>query len=198
MKILKLATFILSLSMCVVAAGGCGAQKTRYTAEIVVKNYGTITVTLDRSQAPITVDHFIKLAKSGAYDGSSFIRMQKNFVLQGGAGAKDNSTIKGEFTENGVNNQILHKQGVLSMARSEDMNSASSQFFIVLATSDTVSYSLDGKYAAFGEITDGWEVVEAICNDITPDKYIQNYYYSSMGFLAEENYITIETVNILD
>ena len=199
MKFLKLTALMLSLSMCALAVGGCsgGSGKSdTVIAEMVIKGYGTVTLTLDRSQAPITVDHFVKLAKDGSYDGSNFIRMQAGFVLQGGDGAKDNSTIKGEFSSNGVKNNIKHKKGVISMARANDPNSASSQFFIVLDTSDMVTLSLDGNYAAFGEVTDGWDVIEKICADITSDKFTSDYYGQAMGFLKEKYYITIETVKI--
>ena len=162
--------------------------------EIVVKDFGTITVTLNRKEAPITVDHFVKLAKNGAFDGSVFNRVQTGFVLQGGAGAKDDSTIKGEFKSNGVDNNILHKKGVISMARAKDPNSASSQFFIMLEDNAT----LDGDYAAFGEVTGGWDTVEKICASITADDYTQDYYGLAMGFLKDTSMITIETIRVVD
>lgn len=134
-------------------------------AEIKVRDYGTIIVKLDRSAAPITVDNFVKLAEEGFYDGLTFHRFVKNFVIQGGDPEGDGTggspdTIKGEFSENGVNNPLKHKRGTISMARSMSYNSASSQFFICVETNDSVSYSLDGKYAAFGEVVSGMEVVD--------------------------------------
>ena len=173
---------------------GCGSSSPdAAVCEIVVKDYGIITVTLDGISAPTTVSHFIKLAESGAYDGSYFNRVQAGFVLQGGAGAKDTSTIKGEFASNGVSNDIKHEKGVISMARATDPNSASSQFFIMLETDST----LDGNYAAFGRVTDGWDTVEKICSSVSPADYTEDYYGQAMGFLKSSSYILIETVRVV-
>lgn len=197
MKKSKIIAVLLSVSMLIVLAlslSGCG-QKT-YKAEMVIKDYGTITLILDATEAPITVKNFVKLAKRGAYDGTYFVRMQAGFVLQGGAGADTTTTIKGEFAANGVENNIIHKKGVISMARTgDDYNSASATFFIVLG--DSAKSSLDGQYAAFGEVTGGWDVVEAICGDITADSYTNDFYGVNMGFLKESEYIIIETVRIV-
>ena len=140
-----------------------------YHAEITVKDYGTITVELNGDVAPITVDNFINLAKSGFYNGLTFHRIIDGFMIQGGdptgtgsGGSKDR--IKGEFSSNGVNNTISHVKGVISMARSQDPNSASSQFFITVADA---TY-LDGSYAAFGTVTGGMEVAEKIASDAKP------------------------------
>ncbi len=164
------------------------------TAVIVIKNYGEVKVKLDKTNAPITCNHFIKLASEGSYDGSVFTRMQADFVLQGGANAKDSSTIKGEFKANGVDNNLAHKTGVISMARSNDPNSASSQFFIVIG--DKYVSSLDGSYAGFGWIIEGYDVIEKIVSDITSDMFTNDYYGQEMGFLKESYYITIETIKI--
>ena len=138
-------------------------------AEITVKDYGTIKLELDEGTAPITVENFIKLAKDGFYDGLTFHRIMDGFMIQGGdplgngtGGSKDK--IKGEFTSNGVNNQISHVKGVISMARANDPNSASSQFFITVADSTF----LDGSYAAFGRVTEGQEVADQIAKDAKP------------------------------
>ena len=138
-------------------------------AEITVKDYGTITVELNGDVAPITVDNFMNLAKSGFYNGLTFHRIIDGFMIQGGdptgtgsGGSKDR--IKGEFSSNGVNNPISHVKGVISMARSQDPNSASSQFFITVADA---TY-LDGSYAAFGTVTGGMEVAEKIASDAKP------------------------------
>ena len=131
--------------------------------EMSVKDFGVIKLKLDHTQAPITVENFVSLVEEGFYDGLTFHRIIKDFMIQGGdpdgtgAGGSD-ETIKGEFAYNYVNNEISHKRGVISMARSSDYNSASSQFFICHADS---TY-LDGQYAAFGEVTEGIEVVDAI------------------------------------
>ena len=139
------------------------------TAVIDVKDYGTITVELYPDVAPITVENFVSLAKKGFYDGLTFHRIIKGFMIQGGdplgngTGGSD-KTIKGEFSGNGVNNPLKHTRGVISMARSSDPNSASSQFFIMHEDAP----HLDGQYAAFGKVTDGMEVVDKIANDAKP------------------------------
>ncbi len=135
--------------------------------EIEVKDYGTIALELDADTAPISVTNFINLAKDGFYDGLTFHRIISGFMIQGGdpegngTGGSD-KTIKGEFSENGVENDISHERGVISMARSNDPDSASSQFFIVHED----SLFLDGNYAGFGHVTDGIEIVDKICGDI--------------------------------
>ena len=132
--------------------------------EIAVKDYGVITAELYGDVAPITVANFLKLADEGFYDGLTFHRIISGFMIQGGdpngngtGGSPDN--IKGEFSANGVQNDIAHDRGVLSMARSSDKNSASSQFFIMHADAP----HLNGQYAAFGRVLSGMEVVDAIC-----------------------------------
>ena len=140
-----------------------------HDVEIKVKDYGTIDVQLDADTAPITVTNFIKLVQENFYDGLTFHRIMDGFMIQGGdplgngTGGSD-QTIKGEFKNNKVENNISHKRGVISMARSSDPDSASSQFFIV----QTDSTFLDGDYAAFGEVTSGMDVVDAICKDAKP------------------------------
>ncbi len=157
--------------------------------EIKVKDYGTIKLTLDEDNAPITVDNFVKLAKEGFYDGLTFHRIIDGFMIQGGdplgngtGGSEE--TIKGEFSKNGVDNPISHKRGVISMARSNNMDSASSQFFIVQADS---TY-LDGQYAGFGYVTEGIEVVDEICEKVTGQD--QN------GLVPKENQPVIESITV--
>ena len=136
---------------------------------IVVKDYGNISVELDADAAPITVTNFVTLAKSGFYDGLTFHRIISGFMIQGGdplgdgTGGSD-TKIKGEFSDNGVSNKLTHKRGAISMARSSSNNSASSQFFIVHKD----SRYLDGKYACFGYVTDGMDVVDKICQNVKP------------------------------
>ncbi len=133
-------------------------------AEITIKHYGKVTVLLDRTTAPVTVDNFVKLAREGFYDGLTFHRVLMNGLVQGGdpnadgtGGSKD--SIKGEFSENGYQNDLLHKRGVISMARTSDSNdSATSQFFICNADID----AFDGNYAAFGYVVDGLRVVDEV------------------------------------
>ncbi len=135
-------------------------------ATIEVENYGTIEVALNANVAPITVANFCRLANEGFYDGLTFHRIIKDFMIQGGDPKGDGTggsdqCIKGEFTQNGVNNPISHVRGTISMARSSANDSASSQFFIMHKTTS----SLDGQYAAFGNVTSGMEVVDAIAEN---------------------------------
>lgn len=134
-------------------------------AIINVKDYGVIKVLLDEKAAPITVDNFVKLAKSGFYNGLIFHRVIKGFMIQGGC-PKGNGTggpgytIKGEFINNGVNNPLRHTRGVISMARAMHPDSAGSQFFIMHEDAP----HLDGSYAAFGKVYEGIEVVDKIAS----------------------------------
>ena len=139
-------------------------EKITHNVVIEVEDYGTINAVLYGEAAPITVANFVKLANEGFYDGLTFHRIISGFMIQGGD-PKGNGTggsaqtIKGEFAQNGVNNPISHQRGVLSMARSSMPDSASSQFFIM----HDAAPHLNGAYAAFGCVTEGIEVVDAIC-----------------------------------
>ena len=131
--------------------------------KIEMENGGIITLELDATQAPRTVENFEKLVSEGFYDGLIFHRVISGFMIQGGdpegtgmGGSKE--TIKGEFAINGHPNNISHKRGVISMARTNYPNSASSQFFICHADATF----LDGQYAAFGHVVEGIEVVDQI------------------------------------
>ena len=130
-----------------------------------MENGGVMTLELYEDKAPITVDNFVKLAKEGFYDGLIFHRVIKGFMIQGGDplgnGTGDSKVkIPGEFKSNGWDNPISHERGVISMARAQNPNSASCQFFIVHEDSKF----LDGDYAAFGHVTEGMEVVDAIAS----------------------------------
>lgn len=134
---------------------------------IEVEGYGTIEATLNANVAPITVSNFCHLVEEGFYDGLTFHRVVPGFMIQGGDPNADGTggsgtTIKGEFSANGVENNIPHVRGTISMARSQDYDSASSQFFIMQETTP----SLDGQYAAFGTVTTGMDVVDAICESV--------------------------------
>lgn len=139
------------------------------TAVIDVKDYGKITVELKPDIAPITVGNFKKLVSEHFYDGLTFHRIMEGFMIQGGdplgngTGGSD-ETIVGEFSQNSFENTLSHTRGVISMARSNDPNSASSQFFIVHEDSTF----LDGQYASFGVVTDGMDVVDKIAKDAKP------------------------------
>lgn len=160
-------------------------------AEIEIKDYGTVDVELDADTAPISVTNFVKLAQEGFYDGLTFHRIIDGFMIQGGdpngngTGGSD-ETIKGEFSSNGVENDISHTRGTISMARSSAPDSASSQFFIVQSDS---TY-LDGDYAAFGHVTNGMDIVDQICKDVTPT--------DNNGTIPADQQPVIETVKIID
>ena len=161
-RIFSLILACLLLGALLLAFGSCG--KKNVTVEIVVKDYGTITLELYPKIAPKTVENFVSLAKAGFYDGLIFHRVIAGFMIQGGdpigngMGGSD-ETIPGEFAANGfTDNTLKHTRGVISMARSSNPNSASSQFFIVHEDSP----HLNGYYAAFGQVTAGMEVVDAI------------------------------------
>lgn len=154
---------------------GCGEKQTEtvedyevdftvtHIAEINIKHYGKITVALAGEVAPITVDNFVDLAESGFYDGLTFHRIIEGFMMQGGAGSGA-KTIKGEFAANGVENNIKHERGVISMARADSYNSGSSQFFIMHQDAP----HLNGAYAAFGKVIGGLENVDKICTEAQP------------------------------
>ena len=159
--------------------------------QIQVKDYGTITAALDETIAPLSVENFVSLAKDGFYDGLTFHRIIDGFMIQGGdpsgngtGGSKE--TIKGEFESNGVKNPIVHVRGAVSMARSQDPDSASSQFFIVQSDSP----HLDGNYAGFGYVTDGMEIVDQICADAEP--------VDGNGTIPADKQPVIESVTILE
>ena len=163
----------------------------KHHVEIKVKDYGTIKAELDADAAPITVTNFEKLAGEGFYDGLTFHRIISGFMIQGGdplgtgMGGADQE-IKGEFSANGVENPLSHTRGAISMARSQAMDSASSQFFIVHEDS---TY-LDGQYACFGYVTEGMDVVDAICADTKTE--------DANGTVAKENQPVIESVTVID
>lgn len=131
--------------------------------ELKIKDFGIIKLELNEAAAPITVANFKKLVGEGFYDGLTFHRVINGFMIQGGdplgngMGGSD-TEIKGEFAINGVNNPIKHEKGVISMARSQNPNSASSQFFICQADCTF----LDGQYAAFGKVVEGLDVVDDV------------------------------------
>ena len=142
-----------------------------HKVEITVRDYGTMRLVLDATAAPITVQNFLALAEKGFYDGLTFHRIMDGFMIQGGDplgnGTGGASThITGEFSANGWENPISHQPGVISMARSGDPNSASSQFFICVGDAGF----LDGSYAAFGwtEDEESLEIALQIAKDAKP------------------------------
>ena len=173
---------------------GCGKKEYltgKVNVEIEVKDYGTIAVELDADEAPITVTNFVDLVEEGFYDGLTFHRIIDGFMIQGGDPNGDGSggssrTIKGEFSSNGVDNSIDHVRGVISMARSTMPNSASSQFFIVQEDSP----HLNGEYAAFGHVTSGMEIVDAICEDVQVE--------DTNGTVLPENQPVIISIKVVE
>ena len=142
-----------------------GYSTGKHHATIEVADFGTIKLELNASNAPITVSNFAHLANDKFYDGLTFHRIIKDFMIQGGDPNGDGTggsdvRVKGEFSANGVVNAIQHKRGVISMARSADNDSGSSQFFIMHKDSS----NLDGSYAAFGKVTEGMDVVDRIAS----------------------------------
>ncbi|MDY0277746.1 MAG: peptidylprolyl isomerase [Acholeplasma sp.] len=133
--------------------------------KITVKDFGDIRLELYPDYAPITVDNFINLVNDNFYDGLIFHRIIRGFMIQGGGGRKA-ETIKGEFISNGVNNPLKHERGVISMARTMVKDSATSQFFIMHKDAK----HLDGEYAAFGKMIDGFDCLDKIAS-VETDQY---------------------------
>lgn len=174
---------------CIFLATGCSDKKTTNTEKLLgidystsdnevslekydtenpvvamyIKNYGSIVMELYPNAAPNTVNNFISLIKAGFYDNNTFHRLVPDFVLQGGDPTGTGTggpgySIKGEFSSNGIENNLKHEKWIVSMARSQSNDSAGSQFFIMLDDSDF----LNGQYAAFGKVIDGFDILEKI------------------------------------
>ena len=159
--------------------------------KIEIEDYGDIIVELNKDAAPITVENFLGLVNDGFYDGVGFHRIIEDFMIQGGdpdgtgmGGSAEN--IKGEFTANGVMNPIQHVRGVISMARAQHPDSASSQFFIVHQDSTF----LDGEYAAFGRVVEGMDVVDKIATTVPAEP--------GSGAVAPENHPIMTRVSVVD
>lgn len=183
---IRIISLILVLSVSFITLTSCSAKAANQEQEqaefdpakdiavIEMKNGGIIKVELYPDQAPITVNNFVLLARQGFYNGLTFHRVIEGFMIQGGDPKGDGTggsptKIKGEFKENKVNNTISHTRGVISMARGGKMDSASSQFFIMHGD----AAGLDGKYAAFGKVIEGMDVVDEIattkCDNSNPN-----------------------------
>ena len=185
---MKRIILLLLCTLMAVSLFGCGKETledgTVYYADIVIADYGTITVKLDSQAAPITVENFVNLAKDGFYDGLTFHRIIEGFMMQGGASSNPPESIVGEFSSNGYENPLEHTRGAISMARTYVPDSASSQFFIVHQDSP----HLDGDYACFGYVTEGIEVVDAVCEAARPT--------DGNGSIAEEDQPVITSITI--
>ena len=130
---------------------------------ITTEGFGDMDFDLFPEIAPITTENFVKTAESGFYDGLAWCRIVKDYVIQAGSPDNDIMTdsewhIKGEFAQNGIENPIPHKRGALSMARDDGFDTAGTQFFVVHQD----AHKLDGRYAAFGQLTEGFEVLDRI------------------------------------
>lgn len=163
----------------------------KHYVEMTVKDYGQIKLELDADTAPITVTNFINLVNDKFYDGLTFHRIIKGFMIQGGdpegtGFGGSSKTIKGEFSKNGIKNDIKHLRGVISMARSgNSYDSASSQFFIMHDDNE----ELDGLYAAFGKVISGMEVVDKLANVKVED---------DNGTVLKENQPVIESIRVIE
>lgn len=189
-KYLKYIIFIAIIIIIIIGLNW--KDKSEITAIIKIKDYGNIKVKLDKSNAPITVDNFVKLSKNKFYDNLTFHRIIDGFMIQGGDPLKNGTgnsdqKIKGEFKNNGVNNLLKHKRGTISMARSSDYNSGSCQFFIMQKDNE----SLDGNYAAFGNVISGIEIVDKIVENVSK-------YGDENGLIPEEYQPIIETIEIIE
>lgn len=151
------------------------------------EDYGNITIELYPNEVYNTVANFVNLVENGFYDENAITRVQEGFVVQAGGLLNPGYTIKGEFLANGINNSIKHEEGIISMARSNDFDSASGQFFIMLDTAT----SLDGQYAAFGKVIEGMDIIHNIEN--AKLKYDAEL---GMGFLQEKSYIKIKKATV--
>ena len=172
----KAVSIVMSAVLILLCFASCGSKgmKGTHHAEMVIKNYGTVKIELYGDQAPLTVENFVNLCNKGFYDGLTFHRYVKDFVLQGGD--PEGTGLGG----------IKHKKGVISMARNQfDFNSASSQFFICLKNS--CSDDLDGQYAAFGKITEGMDIIDKLCADLTES-----------DCLPADQQPVIETIKVID
>ena len=185
---------IIIILVSILCLTGCG--KKEYDNPIVtmnIKDYGTIKIELYPKYAPNTVANFVNLVEEGFYNGNTFHRLVPGFVLQGGDPDGNGTggpgySIKGEFRENGyTKNTLKHKAGIISMARSASPDSAGSQFFIVLADTQMISASLDNKYAAFGKVIEGMDVIKNIEDSAEVED-------SQTGKLKEN--ITIESATV--
>ena len=192
---MKKISYLLIVVLTCFLITGCGSDgddkmlSGKINAEINIKDYGVIKLELDADSAPITVTNFVNLVNDKFYNGLTFHRIIDGFMIQGGdplgngTGGSD-KTIKGEFKNNGVENNISHTRGTISMARSQANDSASSQFFIVQSDSTF----LDGSYAGFGHVTSGMEIVDKICKDTKTE--------DDNGTVEKENQPVIESIKI--
>ena len=177
---------LLLVFLCLTACTGKKDPDQPIHARITIQDYGTVDLELYPDIAPISVENFVKLAENGFYDGNCFHRIIDGFMIQGGADLNGTvERIKGEFEANGFRNDLKHTEGVISMARAKDPDSASSQFFIMVGDAPW----LDGQYAAFGKVTKGLEIVKKIAADARP--------VDDNGSITEADRPIIESIEII-
>lgn len=197
-KMKRILCFIVVLVLTVCTLCSC---KSDYTyVEMEFEGYGSVILKIDNKTAPKTAENFLNLVEEGFYDGLLMNRAQAGFVLQGGSpstSGRQPDTIVGEFSANGYKNDIEHKKGVISMARTSEPNSASSTFFICIGDARV---HLDGKYAGFGYVVEGMDVVENVSRVlIAASREESNYYNASMGFVSNPSKcVTIKKASILE
>ena len=192
--IFGIALAVLAIAICVIIAVAMNPKDKTVYVEMKVKDYGTVILKLDGESAPKTVDNFVRLVNDNFYDGLTFHRVMRDFMIQGGCpngngSGSSSKNVVGEFSENGFVNPISHRRGVISMARSDDYDSGSCQFFICNADYP----SLDGKYAAFGYVIEGMDVVYAITD--TTVVYANPY---SGAISDKSKQAVIEYIKVLD
>ncbi len=208
----KLLCIILALAACTATLASCGEEEKDYCeyyesrstegrdisyAKITVREFGEIVVLLDATTAPVTVENFKNLVNQGFYNGLTFHRIIEDFMIQGGCpdgtGSGDSGkTIYGEFDNNGHKNDIKHIAGVISMARGNDKNSASCQFFICNADAP----HLDGDYAAFGYVVSGMSVVYKITDRAV--QYADSNNNGTIPLSSKHRQPVISKIEILD
>lgn len=210
MKFKKILALALVLVLSATMLTGCGEKAPKEPVKIQIKltDGRTMTGELYPDIAPISVDNFVKLINENFFDGLIFHRVIEGFMIQGGGydetfyegnlTAKETDTIKGEFTSNGVENNLKHTRGVLSMARTMEPDSGSSQFFIMHQDAP----HLDGEYAAFGKITQGLEIVDEIAGVETTmvegTVVHQGMKYPNQMTDVPKEPVVIETIDIIE
>ena len=190
---MKKILLVMMMVICMIACSSNSDNNQSNNPKVVmdIENYGEVTIELYEDVAPKTVANFLKLVESGFYDGLTFHRIIDGFMVQGGDPQGDgfggsDETIEGEFTSNGFENNLKHEEGVISMARANDPNSASSQFFIMVASAP----HLDGSYAAFGKVIEGMEHIIQVAKDARP--------IDNNGTILPEDQPVIKSVKVIE
>ncbi len=184
-----MAVILLFCSLCLT---GCGSSKDwtgKHNVEVVIKNYGTITLQINADVAPQTASNFLNLAKKGFYNGLTIYRAIDGFAIYGGdpngnGTGTAGSELYGEFTSNGFNNSLSNSAGAIGMARGINKNSASCQFYIL---TDDATW-LDGDFAVFGYVVDGMDIVRQIASGVSVT--------GSDGYIAASNQPVISSMKV--